>query len=73
MKLNRGETVSNFTKWKALKYLMKDPVQIWDTSLKSQVASSYGVTIGDGPKKLEGLRLLKEMLYSVIGKDEVRK
>ena len=71
VEVNRGETVSNFTKWKALKYLMKDPVQIWDTSLKSQVASSYGVTIGDGPKKLEGLRLLKEMLYSVIGKDEL--
>lgn len=70
VEVNRGETVSNFSKWKALKYLMKDPVQIWDTSLKSSIASSYGVTIGDGPKKLEGLRLLKEMLYSVIGKDE---
>lgn len=71
VEVNRGETVSNFTKWKALKYLMKDPVQIWDTSLKSSVASTYGVNIGDGPKKLEGLRLLKEMLYSSIGKDDL--
>ena len=71
VEINRGETVSNFTKWKALKYLMKDPVQIWDTSLKGAVASTYGVNMGDGPKKLEGLRLLKEMLYSVIGKDEL--
>ena len=70
VEINRGETVSNFTKWKALRYLMKDPVQIWDTSLKGAVASTYGVNMGDGPKKLEGLRLLKEMLYSVIGKDE---
>jgi len=70
VEINRGETVSNFSKWKALKYLMKDPVQIWDTSLKGAVASTYGVNMGDGPKKLEGLRLLKEMLYSVIGKDE---
>ena len=71
VEINRGETVSNFKKWKALKYLMKDPVQIWDTSLKGDVASTYGVNMGDGPKKLEGLRLLKEMLYTVIGKDEL--
>lgn len=71
VEINRGETVSNFTKWKALKYLMKDPVEIWDTSLKSSVAGTYGVNMGDGVKKLEGLRLLKEMLYSVIGKDDL--
>ena len=71
VEINRGETVSNFKKWKALRYLMKDPVQIWDTSLKGDVASTYGVNMGDGPKKLEGLRLLKEMLYTVIGKDEL--
>ena len=67
---NRGETVSNFKKWRALRYLMKDPIEIWDTSLKGSVASTYGVNMGDGPKKLEGLRLLKEMLYTEIGKDE---
>ena len=71
VEINRGETVSNFTKWKALKYLMKDPVQIWDTSIKGNVVSTYGVNMGDGTKKLEGLRLLKEMLYSVIGKDDL--
>ena len=71
VEINRGETVSNFTKWKALKYLMKDPVQIWDTSIKGNVVSTYGVNMGDGTKKLEGLRLLKEMLYSIVGKDEL--
>lgn len=71
VEINRGETVSNFTKWKALKYLMKDPVQIWDTSIKGNIVSTYGVNMGDGTKKLEGLRLLKEMLYSVVGKDEL--
>ena len=50
---------------------MKDPVQIWDTSTKGNVVSTYGVNMGDGTKKLEGLRLLKEMLYSVVGKDEL--
>ena len=76
VEVNRGETVSNFSKWKALKYLMKDPVQLWDTSLKGAVTSTYGVNMGGGDgqgstKKLEGLRLLKEMLYSEIGKDEL--
>ena len=76
VEINRGETVSNFTKWKALKYLMKDPVGIWDTSLKGAISTSYGVNMGGGDgkgstKKLEGLRLLKEMLYSEVGKDEL--
>lgn len=71
VEINRGETVSNFTKWKALKYLMKDPVQIWDTTLKGATVGTYGVNMGDGAKKLEGLRLLKEMLYTVIGQDDL--
>ena len=71
VEINRGETVSNFTKWKALKYLMKDPDQIWDTTLKGATVGTYGVNMGDGAKKLEGLRLLKEMLYTVIGKDDL--
>ena len=70
VEVNRGETVSNFSKWKALKYLMKDPVFLWDTKIKGMVTGNYGIVIGDGPQKLEGLRLTKEMLYSVIGKDE---
>ena len=75
VEVNRGETVSNFTKWHALKYLMKDPVEIWDTSLKGKVTASYGINMGGdsggATKKLEGLRLLKEMLYAEIGKDEL--
>ena len=75
VEVNRGETVSNFKKWRALKYLMKDPVYLWDNSIKGAVSSSYGINMGGGDgsgstKKLEGLRYLKEMLYSVIGKDE---
>lgn len=76
VEVNRGETVSNFSKWHALKYLMKDPVELWDVSLKGAVTSTYGVNMGGGDgaggtKKLEGLRLLKEMLYSEIGKNEL--
>ena len=70
VEVNRGETVSNFTKWKALKYLMKDPIEIWDTSLKAHAAASYGVSITEA-RKLEALRLTKEMLYSEIGVDDL--
>lgn len=71
VEVNRGETISNFTKWKALKYLMKDPVEVWDTTLKGKAVSTYGINMGSEQKKLEGLRLLKEMLYSEVGKDEL--
>ena len=71
VEINRGETVKNFTTWKALKYLMKDPVSIWDTSIKGKVVGSYGINMDSEHKKLEGLRLLKEMLYSKVGEDEL--
>ena len=50
---------------------MKDPVEIWDTSIKAKVAATYGVNMGDTKRKLDGLQFLREMLYSVIGKDEL--
>lgn len=76
VEVNRGETVSNFTKWKALKYLMKDPIELWDSSVKAKISASYGINMGGGDgsggtKVLEGLRLLKEMLYSEVGKNEL--
>lgn len=78
VEVNRGETVRNFTKWKALKYLMKDPVELWDNSVKAKASATYGVNMGGGAgqagvgtKVLEGLRLLKEMLYSEVGKNEL--
>ena len=54
---------------------MKDPIEIWDNSLKGKVVATYGVNMGGDSggvtKKLEGLRLLREMLYSVVGKDDL--
>lgn len=70
VEINRGETVSNFRKWKATKYLGYEPLYVWDSAVKEKVSTSYGYNIGSGPKKLEGLRLLKEFLYEVIGKNE---
>lgn len=70
VEINRGETVSNFRKWKATKYLGYEPLYVWDSAVKEKVSTSYGYNIGSGTKKLDGLRLLKEFLYEVIGKNE---
>lgn len=70
VEINRGETVSNFRKWKATKYLGYEPLYVWDSAVKEKVSTSYGYNINSGTKKLDGLRLLKEFLYEVIGKNE---
>lgn len=70
VEINRGETVSNFRKWKATKYLGYEPLYVWDSAVKEKVSTSYGYNIGSALKKLDGLRLLKEFLYEVIGKNE---
>lgn len=70
VEINRGETVSNFRKWKATKYLGYEPLYVWDSAVKEKVSTNYGYNIGSGSKKLDGLRLLKEFLYEVIGKNE---
>lgn len=70
VEINRGETVSNFRKWKATKYLGYEPLYVWDSAVKEKVSISYGYNINSGLKKLDGLRLLKEFLYEVIGKNE---
>ncbi|UWI16842.1 MAG: Terminase [Bacteriophage sp.] len=70
VEINRGETISNFRKWKATKYLGYEPLYVWDSAVKEKVSTSYGYNIGSSAKKLDGLRLLKEFLYEVIGKNE---
>ena len=70
VEINRGETISNFRKWKATRYLGYEPLYVWDSAVKEKVSTSYGYNISSSSKKLDGLRLLKEFLYEVIGKNE---
>ena len=67
---NRGETVSNFKRWKLLKNLKKNPVHLWDNKIKGKIEGDYGIVIGDGQVKLDAIRLTVEMLYEEVGKDE---
>ena len=70
VEINRGETVSNFKKWGALKYLAKEPLFVWDPSFKGKINTTYGYNISGAARKLDCIRLLKEFLYEEIGKDE---
>lgn len=63
-----GETFQNFKKWKALKRLLKDPTSKLEYK-QNKADIGYGIVIGDGEKKLDGLSYLREWLYSPIGSD----
>lgn len=70
VEVNRGETVSNFRKWGALKYLACEPLYVWDASFKGKVNNTYGFNISGEQHKLDCVRLTKEFLYEEIGRDE---
>lgn len=36
VEVNRGETVSNFKKWKMLRYLAHEPLYVWDATIKEK-------------------------------------
>lgn len=70
VEINRGETVSNFRKWNALQFLQCEDLIVWDASFKGKINTIYGYSMAGETKKLDSIRLLKEYLYEVIGKDE---
>ncbi len=70
VEVNRGETVSNFRKWNALKFLSCEPLEVFDASFKGKVNTTYGYNISGEQHKLDCVRLTKEFLYEEVGKDE---
>ena len=62
-----GETVSNFIKYKLRRYLMLDPTNANTRKLTNPNNNDYGIVIGDGDKKYNGLRMLKEFIYEPLG------
>lgn len=61
-----GETVSNFIKYKLRRYLMLDPTNVNTRKLTNPNNNDYGIIIGDGDKKYNGLRMLKEFIYEPL-------
>lgn len=68
-----GETVPNFKKWHAKKFLLRDPSHYIDRTSGHLSSDTYGIVVGDGEKKMEGLRMVKDMVYEVIGYDDESK
>lgn len=65
-----GETVSNFVKWKKRRLLMLDPTNANSRKIVNPHNNDYGIVIGDGEKKLNGLRMLKEFAYEKLSVKE---
>lgn len=61
-----GETVSNFIKYKLRRHLMLDPTNANTRKLTNPNNNDYGIVIGDGDKKYNGLRMLKEFIYEPL-------
>lgn len=61
-----GETVSNFIKYKLRRYLMLDPTNANTRKLTNPNNNDYGIVMGDGDKKYNGLRMLKEFIYEPL-------
>jgi hypothetical protein len=60
-----GETRRNFKTWGKLDRLLKDPTtKLDENSTKKDIG--YGIIIGDGEKKLNGLTYLRDWLYTPI-------
>lgn len=67
-----GETVSNFIKYKLRRYLMLDPTNMNSRKLVNPNNNDYGIVIGDGDKKYNGLRMLKEFIYEPLSYTDKR-
>lgn len=63
-----GELVSNFKKWGYRDKLLKDPSSYINRSVDGPRITGYGIVIGDGDIKLEGMRMVRDFLYEIVGK-----
>lgn len=63
-----GELVTNFKKWGYRDKLLKDPSSYINRSVDSPRITGYGIVIGDGDIKLEGMRMVRDFLYEIVGK-----
>lgn len=63
-----GELVTNFKKWGYRDKLLKDPSSYINRSVDGPRITGYGIVIGDGDIKLEGIRMVRDFLYEIVGK-----
>lgn len=64
-----GQTFLNFKRWGKKDRLLKDPTNKLEYK-ESKGDAGYGIVMGDGQKKLDGLSYLREFIYTPITTNE---
>lgn len=65
----RGETRTNFKAKGALNKLLHEPSYLWNSKIKINTPTEYGINLSNREIKIQGLRALKELIYEEVGKD----
>jgi len=71
VEVDRGNTVNNFRQWRKLHKLYKDPTVILTTRQEISENANYGINIGSGSNKEDGLIYLRDWLYTKRAVDEM--
>jgi len=67
---NAGETIANFKRWGQLHRLYRDPTSIIDGKAVEALNAPYGMVIGTSGKAEDGIRYIRDWLYTKTGMDE---
>lgn len=67
--VDRGNLVQTFKHWKRRDRLVATPIHVFNIKQKDGQEVSYGINIGGGTKKADGLTYLKQWLYTKRGVD----
>jgi len=67
---NRGETIPNFKLWHCVDRLLYDPTEFTENSLSTGgKGTKLGMVVGTGDVKMNGLTMIKDFIYEVLGVD----
>jgi len=67
--VDRGQIVSDFRRWAKLFRLYRNPSSIIEEKATESLNADYGIIIGTGERKEDGLMYLKDYLYTPISVD----
>ena len=68
--MDRGNVKVNFSAWNKLHKLLPDPTEVIINRSRKGNQRSYGMIIGTGARKIEGIDLFKDYLYEKVSVDE---
>ena len=68
--VDTGDTVPNFRRWGKLNRLYTDPTVTLNKKQMESTIAPYGINIGSGTNKLDGLQYFRDWLYNKRGVDK---